>query len=85
MAMADGTVYRFITDHLGSVRLVVNAADGTVAQRIDYDAFGRVVVPQNIVRRFRMASCCRKARFSRASSRCGPRLDRTVAKRAYSK
>lgn len=36
-----GQVYRLITDHLGSVRLVVNTADGTVAQRIDYDAFGR--------------------------------------------
>ena len=49
----------------------------------DYEP-GLGVVPQNIVRRFRMASCCRKARFSRASSRCGPRLDRAVAKRAYS-
>jgi hypothetical protein len=28
MVMTDGTVYRFITDHLGSVRLVVNAATG---------------------------------------------------------
>jgi RHS repeat-associated protein len=47
MAMADGSVYRFITDHLGSVRLVVNAADGTVAQRIDYDAFGRLLADTN--------------------------------------
>jgi len=37
-----GTTYRLITDHLGSVRLVVNATDGTVAQRIDYDEFGRI-------------------------------------------
>ena len=43
MVMTDGTVYRFITDHLGSVRLVVNAATGEVAQRMDYDAFGRVL------------------------------------------
>ena len=28
MVMTDGTVYRFITDHLGSVRLVVNAETG---------------------------------------------------------
>jgi RHS repeat-associated protein len=35
-----GSVYRLITDHLGSVRLVVDTATGTVAQRIDYDAFG---------------------------------------------
>jgi RHS repeat-associated protein len=38
----DGVAYRFITDHLGSVRLVVKVADGTVAQRLDYDAFGVV-------------------------------------------
>jgi RHS repeat-associated protein len=36
-------VYRFITDHLGSVRLVVNAETGQVMQRMDYDAFGRVL------------------------------------------
>ena len=43
MVMTDGTVYRLITDHLGSVRLVVNAVTGAVAQRLDYDAFGRVL------------------------------------------
>ena len=32
-----------------------------------------------------MASCCRKARFSSASSRCGFRLDLAVASRTYSK
>ena len=45
--MANGTVYRFITDHLGSVRLVVNAATGEVVQRMDYDAFGRVLNDTN--------------------------------------
>jgi len=36
--MVEGSVtYRYITDQLGSVRLVVDAATGTVAQRIDYD------------------------------------------------
>jgi RHS repeat-associated protein len=34
--------YRIIADHLGSVRLVVNAETGAIAQRIDYDEFGRV-------------------------------------------
>jgi hypothetical protein len=35
---------------------------------------------------FRMVSCCRKARFSSASPRCGDlRLDRMVASKAYSK
>jgi RHS repeat-associated protein len=47
MAMADGTMYRFITDHLGSVRLMVNAGDGTVVQRLAYDAFGRVLNDSN--------------------------------------
>ena len=47
MVMADGTVYRLITDHLGSVRLVVNVADGTVVQRLDYDSFGRVLSDTN--------------------------------------
>jgi RHS repeat-associated protein len=37
-----GLTYRLITDHLGTVRLVVNTTDGTVAQRIDYDEFGRI-------------------------------------------
>jgi RHS repeat-associated protein len=39
-----GLTYRLVTDHLGSVRLVVDAATGAVAQRIDYDEFGRVVL-----------------------------------------
>jgi RHS repeat-associated protein len=38
----NGTTYRLITDHLGSVRLVVNVQTGEVAQRIDYDAYGVV-------------------------------------------
>jgi len=38
-----GTAYRLVADHLGSVRLVVDTTDGTVAQRIDYDEFGRVI------------------------------------------
>lgn len=35
--------YRIFTDHLGSPRLVVNTADGVIAQRMDYDEFGRVL------------------------------------------
>ena len=38
-----GTTYRFVTDQVGSVRLVVNTADGTIAQRIDYDPYGKVL------------------------------------------
>jgi len=39
-----GVTYRIISDHLGSVRLVVNAATGAVAQRMDYDEFGVVTM-----------------------------------------
>jgi RHS repeat-associated protein len=42
-----GVTYRLIADHLGSPRLVVNAATGQIVQRIDYDAFGNVVSDTN--------------------------------------
>lgn len=37
-----GATFRIITEPLGHVRLVVNVADGSIAQRIDYDAFGQM-------------------------------------------
>ncbi|MCI0635292.1 MAG: hypothetical protein L0206_15475 [Actinobacteria bacterium] len=40
----DGETYRVVADHLGSPRLVVNTRTGEIAQRLDYDAFGRVVL-----------------------------------------
>src|SRR5262249_35254213 len=43
----NGVTYRILTDHLGSVRLVVDAATGTVAQRLDYDEFGNVTRDTN--------------------------------------
>ncbi|MEO8801647.1 MAG: hypothetical protein ABI551_27395 [Polyangiaceae bacterium] len=40
-AMVNGGVtYKIVTDHLGSVRLVVNASSGAIVQRYDYDAWG---------------------------------------------
>ena len=45
--LRGGNTYRLLTDHLGSVRLVVNADTGTVAQRIDYDSFGVVQTDTN--------------------------------------
>jgi RHS repeat-associated protein len=42
-----GATYRVITDRVGSVRLVIHAGDGSVAQRLDYDSFGRVVLDSN--------------------------------------
>ncbi|KAB2841357.1 MAG: RHS repeat-associated core domain-containing protein, partial [Burkholderiales bacterium] len=38
-----GKTYRLVTDHLGSVHMVVDAISGEIAQRIDYDEFGKVL------------------------------------------
>lgn len=43
----DGVTYRLIGDERGSVRLVVNTATGEVVQRLDYDAYGRVLADSN--------------------------------------
>jgi RHS repeat-associated protein len=43
MTTRDGRAFRIVSDHLGSVRRVVDAATGEVVQAIDYDAFGQVV------------------------------------------
>ena len=42
-----GATYRVVSDHLGSVRLVVDVATGQIAQRLDYDAFGRITLDTN--------------------------------------
>ncbi|MDM8563232.1 RHS repeat-associated core domain-containing protein, partial [Candidatus Marithioploca araucensis] len=42
-----GKTYRILSNHLGSPRLVVNISDGTVVQRMDYDAFGNVIEDSN--------------------------------------
>jgi RHS repeat-associated protein len=39
--------YRILTDHLGSPRLVIDADTGQIAQRLDYDAWGRVTRDTN--------------------------------------
>jgi RHS repeat-associated protein len=41
--LKDGVTFRILTDHLGSVRLVLDVSTGDVVQRIDYDAYGRVL------------------------------------------
>lgn len=43
----SGVTYRIVTDRLGSPRLVVDVATGNVAQRLDYDEFGRVLSDTN--------------------------------------
>lgn len=42
-----GVTYRIVNDHLGSPRLVVDAATGSIAQRMDYDEFGGVTLDTN--------------------------------------
>ena len=42
-----GVTYRLVRDERGSVRLVMNASTGVVAQRLDYDGFGRVTANTN--------------------------------------
>ena len=37
-----GVTYRILSDHLGSVRLVVDSSTGTVVQRLEYDEFGNI-------------------------------------------
>lgn len=39
-----GVTYRFVKDHLGSPRMVVNASTGAIAQRLDYDEWGNTTV-----------------------------------------
>ena len=43
----NGTRYLFVTDQVGSVRLVLNSETGAVVQRIDYDAWGNVLSDSN--------------------------------------
>jgi RHS repeat-associated protein len=43
----EGVTYRIISDHLGSPRLVVNAQNKAIVQRIDYDEFGRIIQDTN--------------------------------------
>lgn len=43
----NGTTYQLITDHLGSVRLVVNIANCSIAHRLEYDEFGNVITNSN--------------------------------------
>ncbi len=42
-----GAIYRIVSDHLGSPRMVVNAFNGDVVEQIDYDEFGNVTRDTN--------------------------------------
>jgi RHS repeat-associated protein len=41
-----GSLYRFITDELGSVGIVVKVSDGLVAKKIKYDEWGNATLQQ---------------------------------------
>jgi RHS repeat-associated protein len=43
----NDTTYRLITDELGSIRLVIDINTGQIAQRLDYDAWGNVLLDTN--------------------------------------
>ena len=43
----NGITYQFITDHLGSVRFVVDVASGAVVQYISYGEFGNILTDTN--------------------------------------
>jgi len=42
-----GKTYRIISDHLGSPRIVIDTSDGTIAQQMDYDVWGKVISDTN--------------------------------------
>jgi RHS repeat-associated protein len=45
--LKEGQVYAILSDFRGSPRLVVNATNGNVMQRMDYDVWGRVTNDTN--------------------------------------
>ena len=40
----DGKTYAIVSDYLGSVRYVVDASSGAIAQALEYDAWGRITL-----------------------------------------
>jgi RHS repeat-associated protein len=43
LMIKNGRTYRIVTDHLGSVRFVVDTASGNIVQAMTYDEYGRVL------------------------------------------
>ena len=43
----ENHIYRILSDHLGSPRLVIDIEDGSVIQKMDYDVFGNVIFDSN--------------------------------------
>jgi len=68
----DGTQYRIVSEHRGSVRLVVNADTGSIAQRLDYTPFGKVTTNAN------PGFCQRRSRLT-AFQQCNLSAEYTLA------
>ena len=47
LMVTTAATFRLVTDHLGSVRLVIDVGTGAVVQELAYDAWGRVVLDTN--------------------------------------
>jgi RHS repeat-associated protein len=47
LILRNGNTYKVVKNHLGSVRHIVNVANGQIIQSIDYDAWGNVVSDSN--------------------------------------
>jgi len=47
LMVTSTATYRFVKDHLGSVKMVVDVATGAIAQELAYDAWGRVLIDTN--------------------------------------
>jgi RHS repeat-associated protein len=47
LMMKNGNTYQLVTDHLGSVRLVVDINSGAIVQQLDYDEYGNVLSNSN--------------------------------------
>lgn len=45
--ISSGVIYRIISDHLHSPRLVVNSTTGAMVQRMNYEAFGVIIEDTN--------------------------------------
>jgi RHS repeat-associated protein len=45
--ISHGSTVRIITDQLGSPRLVVDVATGKIAQQLEYDEFGKIILDTN--------------------------------------
>jgi RHS repeat-associated protein len=45
--LKNGNTYKFVVDHLGSPRIIIDVNTGTIMQRMDFDSFGNVLQDTN--------------------------------------